>query len=111
MRIRIIILIIAVAVGGYAITFEFLTNQEQEMPQDLTPYEKLQNYKEELERINQHNQQILPDLKQSVADSDHIEDEVDLEQLQKEIKVLKQVISENEAELEEVTQRLSEMDS
>ncbi len=109
MRISIVVLIIVVAVGGSVIAFGFLTNQEQEMPQDLTPFEKLQNYKEELEKINQYNQNVLDELEQSIADSDNIEGEVDLEQLQEEIKVLKRVIIENEAELEEVAQRLSEM--
>ena len=103
MRISIVVLIVVVAVGGLVIAFGFMTNQEQEMPQNLSPFEKLQNYKEELERINQYNQNVLDELEQTVANSDNIEDEVDLEQLQEEIKVLKGVISENQAELEEVT--------
>ena len=111
MRISIVVLIVVVAVGGSVIAFGFLTNQEQEMAQDLTPFEKLQNYKEELEQINQYNKNVLDELEQKVAGSDNIEDEIDLEQLREEIKVLKRVISENEAELEEITQRLSEMDS
>ncbi len=111
MRISIVVLIVVIAVGGSVISFGFLTNQEQEMHQDLTPFEKLQNYKKELEKINQYNQNVLDELEQTVTNSDNIEDEVDLEQLKEEIKVLKRVISENQAELEEITQRLSEMDS
>lgn len=111
MRITIIVLIVVVAVGGSVIAFGFLTNQEQEMSQNLTPFEKLQNYKEELEKINQYNQNVLDNLEQRVADSGDSKDKVDLEQLQEEIKVLKRVIIENQAELEEVTQRLSELDS
>lgn len=111
MRITIIVLIVVVAVGGSVIAFGFLTNQEQEMSQNLTPFEKLQNYKEELEKINQYNQNVLDKLEQRVADSGDSKDKVDLEQLQEEIKVLKRVIIENQVELEEVTQRLSELDS
>jgi len=50
---------------------------------------------------------ILEDLQQQIADSD----DVNLEQLREEIDVLKRVISDNKAELEQVIQRLSKMKS
>ena len=107
MRLTIIILILVTAIGGSAIVFGFLTNQEQEVTPDITPYEKLQNYKEELEKINQYNMKILEDLQQQIAYSD----DANLEQLREEIDVLKRVISDNKAELEQVIQRLSNMGS
>lgn len=105
MRPAIIVLIPALVIGGTVISLGFLTNQEQEIPQTVTPFEKLQNYKEELEKINQYNQKILEELEQNVIDSANVE------QLQEEIKVLKKVIADNKAEIEQVTQRLSEMES
>ena len=96
-----------IAVGGSVIAFGFLSNPEQEKPKDITPYEKLQNYKEDLEKINQYNREILKDLEQKITNSD----DVDVEQVTEEIKVLKQVISENQAELKQVTQQLAEMES
>ena len=86
----------------------FLTNQEvEEAVNNLTPYEKLDTYKQELEKINQYNQQILRDLETQIAESD----DENLEQLKKEIEVLKKVIDDNKKELEQVIQRLSEMEN
>ena len=107
MRLTIIVLIVVLTIGGSVISFGFLTNQENSVVENTTPYEKLQTYKEELEKINQYNQKILDELEQNITESD----DVNLEQLREEIKVLKRVIIENQAELEEITQRLSEMDS
>jgi len=66
----------------------------------------LQNYKEELEKINQYNQQLLSELEAKVANSD-----VHLEQLNQEIEVLKRVINDNKAELEQVVKKLSTTES
>lgn len=92
--------------GISIITIGFLTNQQgEEFVETLTPYEKLENYKEELEKINQYNQQLLKDLETQIVNSD----DEHLEQLKKEIEVLKRVIEDNKKELEQVVKRLSEM--
>lgn len=67
----------------------------------------MQNYKEELEKINQYNQQLLSELEDKMANSD----DVNLEQLKQEIEVLKRVISDNKAELEQVIKKLSTTES
>jgi len=90
------------------ISLGFLTNEKPvEVSEILTPYEKLEKYKNELEKINQYNLQILEDLKEQIKNSD----DVHLDQLNKEIAVLTRVINENKAELEKVIQKLSQMDS
>ena len=113
MRLTIVVLIAVLVIGGSVIGYGFLINQENDgdddnndhLPVNLSPYDKLLNYKDDLEKINQYNQQILNDLEQQIADS---EDE-NLEQLNEEIQVLKRVIRDNTAELEEVIQKLSEI--
>ena len=103
-----IVLIIVSVVGISVVSLGFLTNQEvEEAVNNLTPYEKLEIYKQELEKINQYNQQILRDLETQIAESD----DENLEQLKKEIEVLKKVIDDNKKELEQVIQRLSEMEN
>ena len=94
-------------IGISIISIGFLTNQPvDEFTVNLTPHEKLENYKEELEKINQYNQQLLNDLERQIANSD----DKHLEQLKKEIIILKQVIDDNKKELEKVIERLSEME-
>ena len=105
MRFTIIILISVLAIGSSIISFGLLINEEQNSPVIISPYEKLENYKKELEKINQYNQKVLDELEQKITDSENVE----LEQLREEIKILKQVISDNKAELEEILQKLSEM--
>ena len=63
--------------------------------------------KNELEKINQINQQVLEDLEDQIKNSDDIH----LDQINEEIKVIKRVIEENKAELEQVITKLSEMES
>ena len=95
------------AIGVSIISIGFLTNQSTDkVVIDLTPHEKLENYKEELEKINQYNQQLLKDLERQIANSD----DKNLDQLKKEIKILKQVIDDNKKELDKVIERLSEME-
>lgn len=101
-----IIMIAALVVGISVISIGFLLNEEIETSENtLTPYEKLEKYKEDLEKINQNNLQILNDLEKKITESD----DVHLEQIKKEIEVLKQVINDNKAELEQVIKKLSEM--
>jgi oligoendopeptidase F len=99
--------LIAVLVIGISVIFVgFLFNQEDnEVIDTLTPYEKLEKYKKDLEKINQYNQQILNDLEEKITESDSVH----LEQLEKEIEVLKRVISDNKNEIEQVIAKLSEM--
>ena len=111
MRITIIVLIAVLIVGSGVIFSGFLINQQdRQQAQDsiaeiLTPYEKLEKYKTELEKINRYNQQVLEELQMQIESSDVI----DVEQINEEISVVKQTISENKKELEDVIQRLAEM--
>lgn len=108
MRLIIVILIAILSVGGIVISLGFLTSQEYiDVPEISNQYEKLERYKNQLEKINQHNQQVLEDLEDQIKNSD----DVHLEQINKEIKVIKQVIEENKAELEQVITKLSQMES
>ena len=108
MRLTIIVLITVLVVGTIVISFGYLTNQSYvQIIEKSDPYEKLQNYKEELEKINQYNQQLLSELEAKMANSD----DVHLEQLNQEIEVLKRVINDNKAELEQVIKKLSTTES
>ena len=92
---------------GQSCNVGVFTNQEvNETVTNLTPYEKLEIYKEELEKINQYNQQLLSNLEKQIRESD----DANLEQLKKEIEVLKRVIDDNKKELEQVIQKLSEIE-
>lgn len=100
-------MIIVSVIGISIISIGFLTNQPiEEVVNNLTPYEKLENYKVELEKINQHNQQLLKDLESQIINSD----DKNLEQLKKEVEVLKRVIDDNKKELDQVIKRLSELE-
>jgi len=106
LRLTIIIVIVALVIGISVISVGFIFNQEEnEIVNNLTPYEKLEKYKEDLEKINQYNQQILNDLEKKITESDSIH----LEQLEKEVEVLKRVINDNKNEIEQVLTKLSEM--
>lgn len=108
MRLSIIVLIVVLVVGGIVISASFLTNEESaKVSESSTPYEKLEKYKNELEKINQYNQQVLEDLKEQIKNSD----DVHIEQLNEEIKVINRVINENKVELEQVIEKLSQMKS
>ena len=108
MRLSIIILISALVVGSIVISLGYLTNQEiVDVPEISTQYEKLEKYKNELEKINLYNQQVLEDLEDQINNSD----DIPLEQINEEIEVIKRVINDNKAELEQVIKKLSEMES
>ncbi|GBH34889.1 hypothetical protein NZNM25_16800 [Nitrosopumilus zosterae] len=108
LRSSIVILIAVVIVGSVVIILGFLTNQEYvEISEISNQYEKLENYKNELEKINQYNQQILEDLEEQIKNSD----DSSLEQIRKEIDVVKRVINDNKVELEKVIERLSQTES
>ena len=112
MRLSIITLIVVLVIGSIVISLGFIINQDNEMqveytndPQPSNQYDKLERYKIELEKINQYNRQVLHDLEKQIKNSD----DVHLNQLKEEIKIIKQVIDENKAELEQVIKKLSEM--
>lgn len=108
MRLSIIVMIAVLAVGSIVIFFGYITNQNSpETLEQSDPYEKLQIYKEELEKINQYNQQLLLELEDKLINSDNSS----LNQLNQEISVLKRVINDNKVELEQVIKKLSTMNS
>ncbi|QLH05387.1 hypothetical protein C5F49_08675 [Nitrosopumilus oxyclinae] len=108
MRLTIIILIAVLSIGSVVITLGFLTSQEYiDVPEITNQYEKLESYKNELEKINQQNQKILNDLENQIKNSD----DVHIDQINREIEVIKRVIEENKAELEQVITKLSQMES
>ncbi len=107
MRLSIIVLISVLAVGS-VILLGFLTNQEYvEVSEISNQYENLEKYKNELEKINQYNQQILESLEEQIKNSTDIH----LVQINEEIVVIKRVVNENKEELERVIEKLSQMES
>jgi len=108
LRLSIIVLITVLVMGGIIISLGFLTNQQYlDVPEISDQYEKLENYKTELEKINQYNQQVLKNLEEEIKNSD----DANINQINEEIKILKKVIDENKAELEQVIIKLSQMRS
>jgi uncharacterized membrane protein YhiD involved in acid resistance len=102
------VLIVVLVAGGIVISLGFLTNQKYlNIPEISDQYEKLENYKIELEKINQYNQNVLKNLEEEIQNSD----DANINQINEEIKVLKKVIDENKAELEQVITKLSQMKS
>ncbi len=108
MRLTIIILIVVLSIGSIVISLGFLTSQEYiDVPEITNQYEKLESYKNELEKINQQNQKILNDLEFQIKNSD----DVHIDQINDEIEVIKRVIEENKVELEQVIIELSQTES
>ena len=108
MRLSIVVLISVLAVGSIVILLSFLTNQEYvEISEISNQYENLEKYKNELEKINQYNQQILEDLERQIKNSTDIH----LDSINEEIVVIKQVVNENKEELERVIEKLSQIES
>ena len=107
LRLTIIILIIALIVGSIIITTGFISNSKYvEIPNITNQYENLLKYKNELEKINQYNQEILKDLEYQITNSDN----VNINQINDEINVVKRVINENKLELEQIISKLSQME-
>ena len=108
MRLTIIILIAALSIGSVVISLGFLTTPEYlDVPEISSQYDKLEKYKNELEKINQYNQEVLEDLENQIKNSD----DVHIDQINEEIEVIKQVIEANKAELEQVITKLSQMET
>ena len=107
MRSSVIALIVILSVGSVVISLGFLTSEEYlDVPEISSQYEKLTIYKDELEKINQQNQQILKDLENQIKNSD----DVHIDQINQEIAVVQRIIEENKAELEQVITKLSQME-
>ncbi len=122
MRLTITILIAVLSIGSVVISLGFLTSQEYiDVPEITSQYEKLESYKNDLEKINQQNQKILNDLEKINQQNQKIlndlesqiknSDDVNLEKINEEINVIKQVIEENTAELEQVIIKLSQIET
>jgi DNA anti-recombination protein RmuC len=108
LRLIIIILIAVLSTGSVVISLGFLTTPEYlDVPEISSQYEKLDTYKNELEKINQQNQKVLNDLENEIKNSD----DVHIDQINDEIELIKRVIEENKAELEQVITKLSQMES
>ena len=108
MKLSILVLLGVLVVGGIIISLGFITNQENIVISEISnQYETLEKYKIELEKINQSNQEVLEDLQNQLKNSDNVH----LDQLNEEIETINQVISDNKAELEQVIQKLSQVDS
>ena len=108
LRLTLIILIIVLIVGSIIITTGFISNSKYvEIPNISNQYENLLKYKNELERINQYNQEILRDLENQIKNSD----DVNVAHINNEINVIKRVINENKLELEQIISKLSLIES
>ena len=107
LRLTIIILIMVVSVGSVIIATGFISNSNlMEMPKISNQYDNLLKYKNELEKINQYNENILSELENEIKNSD----DVNINQINNEIEVLKRVIDENKSELEQIIIKLSQME-
>lgn len=107
MRLSLLVLIGVLVVGGIIIPLGFITNQSPvDVPQITNHYENLNKYKTELEKIIQFNQDVLNDLESQISNSD----DANIEQLNEEIAVMRRVIEDNKAELEQVINKLSQME-
>jgi wobble nucleotide-excising tRNase len=64
---------VVLSIGSIVISLGFLISQEYiDVPEITNQYEKLESYKNELEKINQQNQKILNDLEDQIKNSDDI---------------------------------------
>ena len=107
MKLYIITLVAILAVGSFVILLGFLTNQEYvEISEITNQFEKLEIYKNELDKINQLNFQMLQDLETQLK----ISDDIHLEKINDEINVIKQVINENKEELEQIIKKISQIE-
>ena len=108
LRLTIIILIISLSIGSIIITTGFILNSEYvDIPEISNQYENLLKYKNELEKINQYNKNILQDLEYGIKNSD----DVNIVKINNEIDVINRVINENKLELEQIITKLSQIES
>ena len=107
-RLTTTILIIVLSVGSIIIATGFISNSKYvDISEIPNPYENLLKYKNELEKINQYNQEILKNLEYEIKNSD----DVNISQINNEIDVINRVINENKLELEQIITKLSQIES
>tara|TARA_B100000470_G_scaffold217190_1_gene201227 strand:+ start:1334 stop:1663 length:330 start_codon:yes stop_codon:yes gene_type:complete len=107
MKLRLIItfLIIALILSSVIITVSFILNSKN--VEISNQYEYLQKYKNELEKINQYNKEILKNLENQIKNSD----DDNISRINDEISIINQVINENKLELEQIIIKLSQIKS
>jgi predicted PurR-regulated permease PerM len=105
LRLTITFLIIVLIVSCVIITASLILNSKN--VEISNQYEYLQKYKNELEKINQYNQEILKNLENQIKNSD----DVNISRINDEINVINQVINENKLELEQIIIKLSQIES
>ena len=107
LRLTIIVLFIVISIGSIIITTGFISNSKYvDILKISNQYDNLQKYKIELEKINQYNKEILKDLEYKIKNSD----DVNINQISNEIDTVKRVINENKLELEQIINKLSQME-
>ena len=108
LKLTILILIVVLSIGSIIITTDFFSNLKYvEISNISNSYENLLKYKNELEKINQYNQEILEDLEYQIKNSD----DVNISQINDEIDIINNVINENKLELEQILTKLSQIES
>jgi sortase (surface protein transpeptidase) len=107
MKLRLIItfLIIALILSSVIITVSFILNSKN--VEISNQYENLQKYKNELEKINQYNKEILKNLENQIKNSD----DDNISRINDEINIINQVINENKLEFEQIIIKLSQIKS
>jgi len=105
LKLTILILIIVISIGSIIIVTDFFSNLKY--VEISNQYENLLKYKNELEKINEYNQEILKDLEYQITNSD----DANISQINNEIDVINRVIIENKLELEEIIIKLSQIES
>jgi len=105
LKLTILILIIVISIGSIIIATDFFSNLKY--VEISNQYENLLKYKNELEKINEYNQEILKDLEYQITNSD----DANISQINNEIDVNNRVIIENKLELEEIIIKLSQIES
>jgi hypothetical protein len=106
LKLTITFLIIVLTIGSIIIVTDFIFNSKY-VEITTNPYENLQKYANELEKINEYNQEILKDLEYQIKNSD----DVNISQINDEINIINNVINENKLELEQILTKLSEIES
>ena len=105
LKLTILILIIVISIGSIIIATDFFSNLKY--VEISNQYENLLKYKNELEKINKFNQEILKDLEYQITNSD----DANISQINNEIDVINRVIIENKLELEQIIVKLSQIES
>ena len=139
LRLSVVVIIAVFVIGGAVIAFGLFSNEAKVNDattigpnEELSAFEKLEKYRDQLIQINQNNIQVLDEIKVAqLGDDDDDVDEVGANisdnnndnnnndnndnndnnstQIDQEIAVLEQVIAQNVKEIQEITEQLAEM--